>query len=125
MKNSRSSSVYSARLLLFHFFRAISLLAIQDIWQVSMKEVFSSGSSYRVSTRITARPLEARHPWSILLERGYGRVGWRSRLVLVIVCLFLGSVIAVPVLISKLRSVPVSCLWISPEITKSLLFVLG
>jgi len=47
-------------------------------------------------------------------------VGWRSLLALVIVCLFLGTVIAVPVLVSKLRSVPVSYLWISPGDHKKL-----
>jgi hypothetical protein len=113
VSNSCSSSIYSARLLLSSFVHAVSLLAIHYIWQVNMKEDFSSGSSYRVSTRITARPLKARRPWPNPLEIGYGRVGWRSLLVLVVACLVLSTVIAVPVLVSKSRSVPVSCQWTS------------
>jgi hypothetical protein len=122
---SHSSTIHSALLLLSSFFRTVSLLATHDLRLVNMKEDLPSGSPYRVSTRITARPLKARRPWSISLERGHRPVGWRSLLVLMIVFLVLGIVVAVPFVVSKLKSAPVSASGPALQTANSSLFASG
>ena len=65
-------------------------------------------SSYRVSTRITAGLLEAQHPWLLSLEKRYGRFGWRSLSLLMIISIVFGTVVAVTLVVTRLGSGPVS-----------------
>lgn len=84
----------------------------EGIWSGAL----SPNSSYRVSTRITAGPLEAQHPWLLSLEKGYGRLGWRSLSSLMILSIVLGTVVVVPLVVTRLGSGPVSSpIYISQE----------
>lgn len=77
-----------------------------------------SRQSWKVTTRITANPLESPNSSSMSIVN-YGRVGWRTSLLLTTLFLILGSVIATPLVVNGLRSDPVCVSQYIVEIRKS------
>lgn len=77
-----------------------------------------SKQPYSVTTYITAHPLTPRRCSPITLERGYGLLGRRSFAVLLMLFLAIGTVVATPLVVNRLRSDPV-CVAFAVQIRNS------